>query len=373
MINVFQPSLGAEELQAVGQVFASNWVGRGKVTDQFEQAFARHCGVPQTQMRSVSCCTEGLFQAMTLLGVGPGDEVVLPTLSFVGAGNAIANSGARPVFCDVDCRTLNATAETIAACLTPKTRAVLVLHYGGVPCVLDPIVALLSERGIPLIEDSACSVASTYHGRACGAIGDVGVWSFDAMKILVTGDGGMIYSRHPEDSERLERLLYLGMEQSSGFSQKKGDRWWQFEVSEFGRRAIMNDIASAIGLEQLRKLPAFIARRRQVHTLYDEALASLGWLRPPPAIPPDVESSYYFYWVQMESSLRDRLAVHLRSHDIYVTFRYHPLHQVKAFGSSDRLPKAETVAETTLCLPIHQSLLDDDVARVVDCIAGIGL
>lgn len=373
MINVFQPSIGDEELQAVGKVFASNWVGRGNVTDQFEQAFARHCDVPRAQIHSVNCCTEGLFQAMTLLGIGPGDEVVLPTLSFVGAGNAIAGSGARPVFCDVDCRTLNATAETIAACLTPRTKAVLVLHYGGVPCDLDPIVSLLADRGIPLIEDSACSVASTYRGRACGAIGDVGVWSFDAMKILVTGDGGMIYCRHPEASARLERLLYLGMEQTSGFSQKEGSRWWQFEVSEFGRRSIMNDIASAIGLEQLRKLPAFISRRRQVHALYDDALAGVGWLQTPPQIPADTDSSYYFYWVQMEASLRDRLALHLRSHDIYVTFRYYPLHRVKGYGSSAILPRAETAAETTLCLPIHQSLSDDDVTRVVECIGRLGV
>ncbi len=380
MINVFQPALGAEELEAVGRVFVSNWVGRGRLTEQFEQAFADYVGVSPGRLHSINSCTEGLFQAAAVLDFGPGDEVILPSLSFVGAANAIAVAGARPVFCDVDPRTLNATAEHIEACITPRTKAILVLHYGGVPCEMDAICALAAAKGIPLIEDSACSVASSYHGQACGTIGDFGVWSFDAMKILVTGDGGMVYCRDPERAARLDRLTYLGLEQASGFTQaQRGFRWWAFEVSEFGRRSIMNDIAAAIGLEQLRKLPAFIERRRQVHAFYDAALAEAGWLQTPPALPPGVESSYYFYWVQAGSphrsglahcdgERRDRLAAHLRERGIYTTFRYYPLHHVRGYDSDAQLANADLAAETTLCLPQHQGLSDNDLGRVVEAV-----
>ena len=230
MINVFQPSLGVEELAAVKKVFESNWIGKGQVTEQFEADFARFINADRTLIRSISCCTEGLFQAMPLLGIGRGDEVVLPSIGFVGAANAVAASGAQVVFCDVNPRTLNVTAETIEAKLTPKTRAILILHYGGVPCEMDAIVDLVRRRGLALIEDSACSVASRYKGKACGTFGDVAAWSFDAMKILVCGDGGMIYCRTPEMLRRAEESIYLGLTTRSGISSKAESKWWEFDI-----------------------------------------------------------------------------------------------------------------------------------------------
>ena len=224
ILNVFQPSLQREELDAVASVFESNWIGKGEVTARFEAAFAASLRVDRTLVRSISCCTEGLFQSMTLLGAGPGDEVVLPSISYVGAANAIAAAGATPMFCDVDPRTLNATAECIAEKMTPRTRAALVLHYGGLPCDMDSVCSLLQAKGIPLIEDSACSVASSYMGKACGTFGDIGLWSFDSMKVVSTGDGGMIYCRDARMAERAERLLYLGLTTATGFSSKARER-----------------------------------------------------------------------------------------------------------------------------------------------------
>jgi len=372
MINVFQPALRQEELQAVLRVFESNWVGKGKVTDQFETEFANYLGVERTLVRSVSCCTEGLFQSVALLGVGPEDEVILPSISFVGAANAIAAAGARPVFCEVSRRTLNATAESIEEKITPRTKAVLILHYGGVPCEMDEICRLLCEKGIYLIEDNACSIASQYRGKPCGTFGDTGVWSFDAMKILVTGDGGMIYCKNAEMAQQVEEQLYLGLLTKSGYSGKADTRWWEFEISCYGRRAIMNDIASAIGTEQLKKLPDFISRRRQIHEFYSQALSDLEWLQTPPDIPRYVQSSYYLYWIQTRADIRDQLAKHLRDNGIYTTFRYYPLHWVKLHGPHPALPNAEEAAQTTLCIPIHQSLSDDDTHKIVDSIREFG-
>jgi dTDP-4-amino-4,6-dideoxygalactose transaminase len=371
-INVFQPSLQREELDAVARVFESNWIGKGAVTARFEAAFAGYLRVDRAQLRSINCCTEGLFQSMALLGAGPGDEVILPSVSYVGAANAIAAAGATPIFCDVDPRTLNATAESIAEKMTPRTRAALVLHYGGLPCDMDTIGSLLQSKGIPLVEDSACSIASLYKDKACGTFGDIGLWSFDPVKIVSTGDGGMIYCRDAGLAERAERLLHLGLATATGFSNQARERWWELEVSCLGRRAIMNDVASAIGLEQLEKLPAFIERRREIHAHYDRALAELDWLRTPPGPPPHAQSSYYMYWIQARPDIRDRLATWLRDDDIYTTFRYYPLHLVKLFGACARLPHAEQAAQTTLCIPIHQSLSEEDTHRIVDSIREFG-
>jgi aminotransferase len=372
MINIFQPALQHEELEAVQRVIESNWVGKGKLTDRFEADFARYTGVDRSLVRSVSSCTEGLFQSMTLLGIQPGDEVILPSISFVGAANAVAESGAKPVFCDVDRRTLNPTEELIEQKITPKTRAVMILHYGGMPCPMDEIVELVRRKEIALIEDSACSVASRYKGKACGTFGDIGVWSFDAMKILVTGDGGMIYCNSAEMAQRTEQQTYLGLLTKSGYSGEVNTKWWEFDISCYGRRAIMNDIASAIGIEQLKKLPDFISRRNRIHEFYNHALSDVDWLQTPPDIPLWAQSSYYFYWIQTRSDIRDRLAKHLKDNGIYTTFRYYPLHWVKFYGACTRLPYAEEAAQTTLCIPIHQSLSEEDVHKIVDSIREFG-
>jgi aminotransferase len=368
LINVFQPSLGERELEAVARVFESNWTGRGKITGQFEAGFADHLGVPRERVRSVACCTEGLFQSIELLGIGRGDEVVLPTISFVGMGNAVAAHGVTPVFCDVDPRTLNATVDTIEAKLTERTKAVAIIHYGGLPCEMDEIVDLLASRGIALIEDSACSVSSTYRGRACGTFGDVGVWSFDSMKILVTVDGGMMYLRDAELAQRAEEALYLGLRTTSGLASRAENRWWEFEISGFGRRAIINDVSAAIGLEQLERLPSFIERRREIHERYDRELADVDGLLTPPPVPAHATSSYYFYWLQAEPEQRDGLARHLKERNVYTTFRYYPLHLVERYGSHVALPAAERATLSTLCIPIHQSMTEDDVERVVDAV-----
>jgi aminotransferase len=372
MINVFEPALGAEELDAVRQVFESNWTGKGKVTDRFETEFARHLRTDRALVRSSNSCTEGLFLSMDLLEIGPGDEVILPTISFVGAANAILASGARPVFCDVDRASLNATAAAIESCITKRTKAMVILHYGGAPCDMDSICELMTHYGIALVEDSACSVASRFRGTACGCFGDIGLWSFDSMKTLVTGDGGMVRCKTPELAHRAEQLLYLGLGGRSGFSSTAKTRWWDFEVECCGRRGVLNDVASAIGIEQLKKLPRFLARRKQIHECYDQELSNVNWLTCPPRLPHTSTSSYYMYWIQTGANQRDGLATHLREAGVYTTYRYSPLHQKAIYGAEKSLPLAEQAAEETLCLPIHPSLSDDDLQHIVASIRRFG-
>jgi aminotransferase len=367
MINVFQPELRDEELAAVKAVMSSNWTGRGKITDQFESAWAAHLGVDRERVMSVSCCTEGLFQAVVSAGVTAGDEVILTSISFVGAGNAVLAAGGRPVFADVNLRTLNPSVADIEYCMSPQTKAVIITHYGGVPIEdIRAIAQLCRDRGVALIEDAACAPASRLpDGSACGTVGDFGVWSFDSMKMISTGDGGMIYCRDHSIMTELNLDLYLGLGTTSSIS-KTGDRWWEFDVARPGRRAIMNDLLSAIGLEQLKKIVSFATRRRAVAQAYTAGLTQHRWLIPPPEQLLAPTSVPYFYWVQTEPALRNRLASFLRERQVYVTFRYFPLHRLPIYNHDGRtLANSERAADSTLLLPMHQALSDADTTRVL--------
>ena len=369
-ISIFQPSLGKEELNAVEEVFNSNWIGKGPKTEEFETKLAESLDTDRDKVTTTTCCTEGIFQILDYLKIGEGDEVILPSIGFVGVANAIVSRGATPVFCDVDKRTLNVASYYIMEKITNKTKAVILIHYGGLPCRMDAIIRLCKQNNITLIEDNACSPFSKYKGKSTGTIGDFGVWSFDAMKILVAGDCGLIHSKDASITSELKRMCYLGLMTESGLSNKIDKKWWEFNISSPSRRSIVNDITSAIGLEQLKKVKNFIGMRKKIHNMYDSKLDNLDWLKTPPKLTDDVESSYYLYWIQLENrEVRDELAKYLRDRNIYTTFRYYPLHLVEFYGKKDEvLPNTEEVSNTTLCLPLHQSLTFEDVDRVIKSI-----
>jgi len=375
MINIYQPSLGKEELKAIEKVFKSNWLGKGPKTEEFIEKFGKRLiienhsvafitALPENLL-TVSSCTEGIFQLIDLLDIKEGDEVILPSISFVGVANAIISKGAKAVFCDVDKFTLNPTVKHIKEKITTNTKAVIVIHYAGVPCDIENITSLCKEKNITLIEDNANSPFSHSRGKSTGTFGDFGVWSFDAMKILVTGDGGMIYCNNPNDTEKLKRLTYLGLETHSGLSNSIDKKWWEFEISSPSRRSITNDIQSAIGIEQLKKVKKFIDRRKQIHLMYENSLKNLDWIKLP-NIPTNLNSSYYMYHVQVKD--RDKFAKYLRKKEIYTTFRYYPLHWVDFYQSNEKLPNTEYAANHTLCLPLHQSLTNKEVKYIIKTI-----
>lgn len=368
MINVFQPCLGDEELEAVRETFASSWVGHGPRTVAFEEQFADHLGVPPEHVVYLNSATSGLFLAMELLEIGPGDDVVLPSVNFIAGANAVMAAGGRPVFCDVEPRTLNPTVAHIEQALTPRTKAVMVLHYGGRPGDIVGIAALCRERGIPLIEDAALSLASEVDGAKCGTFGDIAVWSFDSRKIITTGDGGMIYVRDPGLARRCYRLAYHGLEDRSAFitAGKGQPRWWTPDVQDFGRRLIGNDMTAAIGTAQLRRLPGFIDRRREIAAQYDRLLAGADGVSLTPPLPDGHTTSHYFYWVQLDAAIRDQVAADLLARGVYTAYRYFPLHRVPLYRAGGDLPGTDEAAGSTLLLPLHPALDDADVRTVAD-------
>jgi dTDP-4-amino-4,6-dideoxygalactose transaminase len=375
MINVFQPILGEDELEAIKQVFSSNWIGKGDQVSNFELNFSKSLLAKKENFCSTTSCTEGLFLAPELFNFNSEDEIIVPGISFIAVGNSIVSSGAKMVLCDVDKRSLNARVEDIEKKITKKTKAIILNHYGGIPCDMDPILDLCTENNIILIEDSACAVRSFYKGKACGTMGDMGIWSFDAMKILCTGDGGMIYLKSDKLMQICREQLYLGTpaKQKSGLdsSTDNKDNWWEFDINRPGRRAIMNNIAGAIGNAQLKKLNSFIKRRKEIHGIYFNELSKYDWLRLPPMLEVDFSSSYYFFWIQLNK--RNELARYLLDNDVYSTFRYWPLNKIKYFGQTNlKLKSSDWASENTLNIPIHQSLSDDEIFKVIDLIRIFG-
>ena len=380
MINMYQPSLGKEELKAIKEVFNSNWLGKGPKTKEFIEKFSsklidyNYEGIAFTSPNpenflTISSCTEGLFQSIDLF-VKKGDEVILPSINFIAAINAIVAKGAIPILCDVNKRTLNVEVQHIEEKITPNTKAIIVLHYAGVPCDIENIAKLCKSKNIKLIEDNANSPFSKVNVKNTGTFGDVGLWSFDSMKQLVMGDGGMIYCKNPNDKEKLDKLTYLGLETKSGFSNSVDNKWWEFNVSSPSRRSITNDIQAAMGIEQLKKIDSQITKRKLIHDTYSNELKSLNWLDVPLNLPIGITSSYYMYHIQLKNSKdRDKLAKYLKQNKIYNSFRYYPLHWVKYFKLNKiNLPNTEYAANNTLCIPLHQGLKQDDVFYIIETI-----
>ncbi len=371
MINIFQPSLGEQELDAIREVFKSNWIGKGKKVDEFEKRFAEYQGVDSWQMVSTTCASEGLFAIIEILELSIGDEVIIPTIGFVAKASAVMNVGATPIFCDVDPHTLNSTLKNIKSVTTDKTKAVIINHYGGYPAEIEKIQKFCKDNNLLLIEDAACAIGSSVAGKKLGTYGDFAVWSFDSMKILVTGDGGMIYCKDEIMAKKMREHLYLGLIEgkASGLEKSKGtkDRWWEYEISQFGRRAIMNDMTASIGLVQLAKLPEMLKRREQIAHQYCEAFSKISGISTPPKNNENEKITHYLYWIQLER--RDELARFLMENDIYTTYRYWPLHRVSKFNyKGDTLPNADNATYTTLNIPCHHCLSDSDVERIISAI-----
>lgn len=371
MIQFLQPVIGDEELKEIVTVFQSKWLGKGQGVTEFERRFASRLQTDHQRLVSTTCGTEAIFVAGDVLDYRVGDEIIAPSISFIAVGSSVVAKGATLVLCDVDRSTLNIDVGDLERKITPKTKAVIVTHYGGVPCDMDEILALCSPKGIAVIEDAACATASRYKGKACGTLADIGIWSFEAGKLMTTGDGGMAYFKSTEHVRIAKEQLYLGLSghEKSGMDKAKtgSANWWEVEIERPGRRAIMNNIAAAIGLVQLEHLDQFVARRKAIHSRYRSELTSCSWLALPPLPPGDCESSHYFFWIQLNQ--RDELAQYLRKQGVYSTFRYWPLHKVRYFGqTTTALPNAEYASRYTLNLPLHHGLSDHDVGRVIHLI-----
>jgi aminotransferase len=363
MISVFGSLVAEEEIANVIACMRSQWMGFGKSVDAFEAKYKEKYGLPTFAM--VDSGSNALFMAVTLLDLPRGSEVILPSFTWVSCAQAIILAGCKPVFCDVDLRTMNVRCEDILARITDKTAAIMVVHYAGLSVDMDPILAL----GFPVIEDAAHAVDSTYKGKACGAIGDVGIFSYDAVKNLTVGEGGGITTKLPELIERAKVMRYCGIGKS-GFDSAVSNtgtksRWWEYHIQEPFIKMLPTNMSASIGLAQLDRIDRLQARRKYIWDIYQRELALVQPLITPSEAQPGDRHSYFTYCIRVPN--RDELAHYLFSEQIYTTLRYHPLHLNPLYDQTDVcLPNSQQLNSDALSIPIHPRMSDEDVSIVVE-------
>ena len=366
-IPVMRPWFGAEEAEAVAEAVASGWVAQGPRVAAFETAFGAR--MRATEAVAVSNCTTGLHLALVLAGVGPGDEVVVPSLSFVATANVVRYVGATPVFADVELRTQNVTVDTVAAVVTPRTRAVIGVHQGGAPLDLDPLRAFCASNGLELIEDAACAAGSTYRGRPIGHGARYAAFSFHPRKLLTTGEGGMLTTDSAELAARARRLREHGMDLSA--AERHTSRTVTLEsYAEVGFNYRMTDMQAALGLVQLAKLDAMVARRRELAARYQAALAGIPGVLTA-ADPEFGTTNYQSFWVLLPEDYavsRDGLLQVLLDQGVSARRGIMATHREPAWAGPPHapLPVTERLTTGSLILPLFHDLAQADQDRVID-------
>jgi dTDP-4-amino-4,6-dideoxygalactose transaminase len=369
------PVLGEEEIASVAECIRSNWIGLGARVERFEQEFARYKGAPYAL--AVNSGTAAIHLALAALGIGPGDEVIAPAMTFCSTIHPIVHTGAKPVLVDCLRDTFNIDPDQIEGLITARSKAILAVHMCGRCCEMDAVLEIARRHGLHVIEDCAHAIESTDRGHAAGLMGDVGCFSFYPTKNIATGDGGMVITRDPKLFERAKVLSLHGM---------TADAWSRFvggpsgyEVIEAGFKYNMTDLVAALGLPQLAKIEEHWRQRERAWAQYNEQLKELPLVLPP-ATKPESRHAYHLYTplLKLEEfrAGRAEIIAALDAENIGVGIHYVPVHQQpyyrQQFGLKDSdFPNATFVGERTVSLPLSPAMSEQDVADVVTALTRI--
>lgn len=366
MIPYAQQWIDEEDVQAVVDVLVSDWLTTGPAVERFEQAIARFTGARYAV--AVSSGTAALHAAVHAVGIGPGHDVIVPAMTFAATVNAVVYQGAWPVFADVDPGTLSIDPDDVERKITPRTRAVVAVDYAGQPCDYDRLRTITDRYGLELIADACHSLGASYKGRRVGTLADLTAFSFHPVKHIATGEGGMIVTGDPETAARMRRFRNHGI--ATDHRQRAEAGAWFYEMQELGFNYRLSDIHCALGASQLRKLPAWLARRREIAEAYNAALKLSPYFEPL-AVRPEVSHARHLYVVRVAEGMdRNEAFRAFRERGIGVNVHYVPVHlhpyYRRQFGTGPGLcPHAEQAYERILSLPLYPRMREDQVQEVI--------
>lgn len=364
------PLIEEEEIEEVVKTLHSGWIGTGPKVYQFEEEFKKYIGCKHAI--AVSSCTAGLHLSAIALGLGVGDEVIVPTMTFAASANAIIHSGAKPIFVDVDRYTMTIDIEDVKRKITPKTKAILPVHFAGRTCEMNEIIEIANEHNLKIIHDSAHAIETEYNGKKVGSYSDISSFSFYVTKNLVTAEGGMVTTNDDKLAAKIKIYALHGMSKDA-WKRFSDDGYKHYQVLYPGYKYNMTDIQASLGLSQLKRLEENSKRRKIIWDKYKNGLKDL-----PLFLPLDAEKNtrhaYHLYAVMLDLEktkiTRDELLNKLHNLNIgtgvhYIALHLHPYYQ-KAFGHKyGDFPNAEFISERTLSLPFSPRLTDNDVDDVI--------
>ncbi len=367
-----RPTISKETVDEVMKVLESGWLATGPLTQRFESELSKYFG--ERKIACFTSATAGLHASLIAIGIKPGDEVITTPLTFVATANVIAMLGARPVFVDIEKDTFNIDVKKIEAACTEKTKAIMPVHYAGLPVDLDPLYEIVKRKNLRVIEDSAHAVGTSYKGRRIGTFGDIQVFSFHPIKNMTSGEGGCVVL----DSE--SEMKTLGLQRFHGIDRSIWDRFSKngstyYDVVFPGFKSNMSDIQAAIGLHQLNEVEMMNERRRHLANRYRDAFADMGDKLTMQGIPQYdfVHSGHLFPICLIDSEKRDDFMSFLKENSVGTTPYYTPLHLFsyyqKEFGyKKGDFPEAEYVGERIVCLPLYYSLQESEQDYIIDMV-----
>jgi perosamine synthetase len=370
------PTIGEKEIAAVVEVLKSGWLTTGKKVQEFEERFADFVGCSHAV--AVNSGTAALHLALAALGIRAGDEVILPTMTFAATAEVVLYLGARPVLVECEPETLNMAPETLAAALTPKTKAIIPVHFGGQPCDMDSILRFAREHDLRVVEDAAHALPAYYRSRPIGGIGDITCFSFYATKTITTGEGGMATTADRSWADKMRMLSLHGITHDA-WNRYSAEGSWYYEILCPGYKYNLTDIAASLGIEQLAKCNEFFEARRQIARAYDEGFADLPEIKTP-VCRPDVQHAWHLYVIQLQL---ERLAINrrdfieaLRQKNIGTSVHFIPLHLHPYYRNTfgyrpEDFVNASTVFERIISLPIYPQMTESDVNDVVEAVRSI--
>ncbi len=367
MIPIFYPHVPESSIDKLAEILRSRWIGQGPKVDEFEREFSKKFGLEHVV--SVNSGTSALRLALALIGVGPGDEVISTPYTMVATNTAILEQFAKPVFADVQYETANIDPNDISRHITEKTKAIICVHWGGQPCDMDEIRQIASEYNLPVIEDSAHALGAMYKDKAIGTISEFTVFSFQAIKHITTGDGGMISIKNKDKYEEALRRRWFGISRDSRKPSILGHDP-TYDITEVGYKYQMNDIAATIGIEQLKYFDSIFKRREDIAARYREELEGTKGI----IFLENKQDRIHANWMfAIHVAKRTEFAKWMRSKNIEVSVHNWRNDKYTVFGGlRNDLPNLERINNDLICIPLHHQLSDQDVDHIIEAIKVFG-